>query len=149
MLKTLTALAVLAFATTVSGGILLASDDPIAARQALMKEQSRAARLAGNMVKGEAPYDPEAAAQAAATIAANAEKVPSLFPEGTDTGFDTEAHPAIWENKAGFEAIAAKLAEDARAAQQAAAQGLESFRAAFAAMANNCRSCHEEYRVKD
>jgi cytochrome c556 len=47
-----------------------------------------------------------------------------------------------------FKAAAAKAAEDARAAETAAAGGLEAFKTAFATVGENCQSCHGEFRVR-
>jgi cytochrome c556 len=71
---------------------------------------------------------------------------PFFFPDDSKTG-DTKAGPAIWEDRAGFEAAAAKLATDAKAAAEASKGGLDAFKAAFGAAAGNCKACHDEYRI--
>jgi cytochrome c556 len=78
-------------------------------------------------------------------IAANMEQFPSLFPPGSETG-DTKASAKIWEDMAGFEAAAAKLVTDAKAAEAVAADGLDAFKTAFGAVGANCGGCHEAYR---
>ena len=125
-----------------------ASADPIADRQKLMKGIADATKVSAEMVQGKTPWDAAAAKAAMATIAANAEMFPSLFPAGTETGGNTEASPKIWQAKAEFDAISAKLASTAEAAGNAADGGLDAFKPAFGAMAANCKACHQDYRVQ-
>lgn len=138
----------LALALVLPAGALIARESPIEQRQELMKMNGRSAKTAGDMVKGEVPYDADAAAEAMRTIVADMEEFPTLFPEGTETGFETEAKATIWTDRDGFEAAAAKLREEAEAAAAAAEAGLEAFQVAFNQAAQNCRACHEEYRVR-
>jgi cytochrome c556 len=121
--------------------------DPIAERQALMKENGAAAKAIFQMVQGKAPYDAAAAQAAFEKIAADMKVFPTLFPAGSDQG-KTTAAPAIWTDKAGFDAIAAKLGADAAAGAAAAANGLDAIKEPAAALGSNCQSCHEKFRVK-
>jgi cytochrome c556 len=142
IIPVLAACAAIAFTATV-----LAQADAIAERKGLMRANGAATRTASEMISGAQPYDAAAAAQAARTIAEDMDKFPMLFPEGSDQG-DTSASPAIWERMDEFKAAAAKAAEDARAAETAAAGGLEAFKTAFATVGENCQSCHGEFRVR-
>ena len=92
------------------------AQDPIAARQAAMKEIGKNYGAVNKMNRGQAPYDGAAASAAFTAIAAAASGYAALFPPGSEIGGDTEALPAIWENKADFDALAAKLEADAKAA---------------------------------
>ena len=127
-------------------GIAVGQDAPIPARQELMKMNGAAAKAASDMIKGTTPYDAVKAADAMKIIAANLEQFPSLFPPGSESGGDTKASAKIWEDMAGFEAAAAKLVADAKAAETAAADGLEAFKTAFGAVGADCGGCHEAYR---
>ena len=138
------AVAALALSTVVPAH---AADDPIAARQALMKKNGAAAKVAVDLMKGATPYDPAKAAAAMKDIADDMTVFVTLFPEGSDKG-DTAASPAIWTDMAGFKALADKTIADATAAGTAAAGGLESFKTAFAAVGGDCQSCHEKDRLK-
>lgn len=139
-------LAIAAFATAAVFAVYAnGQDNPIAAREALMKDNAQQAGIAGRMVRGENPYDAAAAAAAMTKIAQNMATFPTLFPAGSDTG-DTRALPAIWQNMADFQAHAAKLATDATAAAAAAANGKDAFTAAFGAVGQDCNSCHQLYR---
>jgi cytochrome c556 len=120
--------------------------DAISARQDIMKFNNATLKQLFPMAKGEAPLDQAAAQQALETIAANMEKFPTLFPDDSMEGGKTRALPAIWENKADFEARAAKLATDAAAAAEAAGEGQEAFAAALGEAGSNCGGCHELYR---
>ena len=65
----------------------------------------------------------------------------------TKTGGDTAALPAIWDNKADFDAKFTKFGADAKAAQ-GAVKDLDTFKAAFGGLTKNCGGCHETYRAK-
>ncbi len=145
-MRRVTSVVLAAFAVTMAlSGAVFGQDDPISVRRALMKNNAAEATIAGQMLRGEAPYDATAAAAAMTQIAANAAKIPSLFPEGSDTG-DTNALPAIWQNFPDFEAHAAALGTAATAAAAAAAQGQEAFTTAFNAVGQACGGCHQTYR---
>lgn len=119
----------------------------IETRQNIMDSMREATRAAGNMVRGETEFDAVLAELAMRTIFTAAAGVPGYFPEGTETGGDTEALPAIWENKEDFEERFAAMQADAWAAVEPAKQDLETFTPAFQAVATHCGDCHELYRL--
>jgi cytochrome c556 len=126
----------------------VAQQDPIAARKALMKANGEAAKTAGAMVKGDAPFDLAAAHKIFATFEDAAAKMPALFPDNSKTGGDTSADPKIWDNMADFKARFTKFGEDAKAAD-ASVKDLDSFKAAIGNIGkNDCGSCHQNYRIK-
>ena len=136
-----------AAAVLVAASVAIAADDPIAQRQALMKENGKATGGVGKMLKGEAPFD-LATAQAALKVYANtAAKAPALFPDTSKTGGETEALPKIWETKADFDAKFAQFGKDAAAAITAITDEA-SFKATMPGVLKNCGGCHESYRVK-
>jgi cytochrome c556 len=125
-----------------------AQSDPIAARKALMKQNGDQAKIVATMVKGDAPFDAAKAQAAFATFADAATKAPALFPETSKTGGETAALPAIWENKADFDARLVKFGVDSKAAQSAV-KDLDTFKATWGSLLkNNCGGCHEKYRQK-
>jgi cytochrome c556 len=141
-------LAIAAVAVTTFGATaVIAQQDPIAARKALMKENGAQAKVGAAMVKGEAPFDLAKAKTIFATFENAAAKMPGLFPDDSKTGHETTAAPKIWENMADFKARFAKLGTDAKAAQ-ASVKDLDSFKTAFASMGKECGACHQDYRVK-
>ena len=143
MLRTVLAVTAIAVGVTV----VAAQSDPIAARKALMKEVGAQTKTGGGMAKGDVPYDQTKAQAIFATYIDASAKVPALFPENSKTGGDTAALPAIWANKADFDARFAKFGADAKAAQ-ASVKDLDSFKGAFSGITKNCGGCHETYRAK-
>jgi cytochrome c556 len=116
-------------------------------RQEAMKAVGKSAKTAGQMLKGEVPFDPATAAELFATMHASAEKFGGLFPEDSKTGEKTEAAPAIWEKPEDFKAKLAKFDGDISAAIAAKPADLDAFKAAFQAVGANCKGCHQEFRV--
>jgi len=137
------AVAVIAFGVTA----VLAQQDPIAARKALMKANGQAAGALAKMVKGEAPFDLVTAQKSFATFEDAAAKMPALFPENSMTGGETAAAPKIWQDMADFKARFVKFGEDAKAAA-ASVKDLDTLKAAFPVFGKNCGGCHELYRIK-
>ena len=108
-------------AVAIGASVVAAQQDPIAARKALMKGIGDQNRIAGEMIDAKRPFDLNAAKTVLTTFGDNAAKMPDLFPDTSKAG-DTAALPAVWENKADFNAKMAKFSADAKAA---AAQGDE------------------------
>ena len=139
-----TVLAVTALALGMSSAF---AEDPIAARQALMKENGKQAQYGTKVMKGEEPFDLAKAKAIFAAYQNAASKVPALFPDDSKTGHDTEALPAIWEHKDDFTARFKKLGEDSKAAETKVVDEA-SFKATFPAVQKDCGGCHENYRKK-
>lgn len=138
-----TVLAVAAIALGVSA--VMAQQDPIAARRAIMKANGQAAQAGSKMVKGEEPFALDKAKKVFATYQ-DVAKAHALFPESSKEG-DTNALPAIWENKADFEARLTKLAAEAKAAEGKVTD-FDTFKAEFAEVQKNCGGCHQTYRKR-
>jgi len=143
MNRTVLAVAAIAIGITAVG----AQSDPIAARKDLMKGIGAQTKAGGGMAKGEVPYDQTKAQAIFASYIDVAAKAPNLFPPTSKTGGDTAALPAIWDNKADFEARFAKFSADAKQAQ-GNVKDLDTFKATFSAITKNCGGCHEMYRAK-
>jgi len=141
MIRTVLAVAALAIGVTA----VTAQQDPIKARQAIMKANGQQAGIGAKMVKGEEPFSLEKAKKIFATYQ-DVAKAHELFPDSSKTG-DTAALPTIWENKADFDARLTKLATEAKAAE-AKVTDLDSFKTEFAMVVKNCGGCHETYRKK-
>ena len=84
-----------------------------------------------------------------ATARQLAETFGDLFPEGSETGFDTEAKSTIWTDRAGFDKALAEFKQQADAAVAANPQTLAELQPAAGAVFKTCKSCHEGYRVDD
>jgi len=121
-------------------------------RQVLMKEMGAKTSVVNAFIKegkGTAA-DVEAAAK---TVAADAGKIPSLFPEGT--GLDkvkdplTGAKPEIWTDRAKFEAAAKTLADEAAKLADIAKSGnKDEIAAQFGKVGAACGTCHTSFRQK-
>jgi cytochrome c556 len=138
-------------AAGVSAGVSAQAQDKMMAmkdRVALMKENGKNLGPIGKTVKGEMAADYAALAANAAAIRDNAMKLKDMFPEGSGGG-ESRALPAIWENKADFNASLVKLASAADAfAKEAATGSMADLKASFGAIAGNCAGCHKSYRAE-
>jgi cytochrome c556 len=129
-----------------AGSAVLAQTDVIAERKGIMRGNGAAARTGTQIVRGEVPYDQARARQVFDGIAAGMTRFPDLFPETSKTGGETKASPRIWEDMAGFRAVAAKIVTEAREAS-AATTDQASFQANFQKVSANCQTCHQTYRL--
>jgi cytochrome c556 len=142
MKRIVLAVAVVALGVTA----VVAQSDPIAARKALMKENGKQSGIARAMIEGKEPFDLAKAKTVLANFAAASEKGKNLWPDNSKAG-DTASLPAIWENKADFDAKLAKLSADAKA-KDAGVKDLDSFKAAMGDIGKDCGGCHNTYRKK-
>jgi len=118
MIRTVLAVAsVAAIALGVSAA--LAQQDPVKERKALMKEMGQQAKIGGDMIKGDAPFDLQKAHKIFATVETNAAKAPALFAQKVldePTADDPyTADPKIWDRIDDFKARLASLGDDAKA----------------------------------
>jgi cytochrome c556 len=143
MIRIVLTIAVLAFGATV----LVAQTDPIAARRALMKANGDQSKVATEMLEAKRPFNLDEAKKVFASFAEAGQKAPALFPDTSKTGGDTAALPAIWENKADFDAKLAKFASESKAAADAT-KDLDSFKVQVTEVRKNCGGCHQTYRKK-
>lgn len=135
-------------AVLLAPALVSAQDDPIAQRQSIMEDVGDATRAGVPMARGQAPFDLETARNVFAVYVDAAERMPDLFPEGTETGGDTRALPAIWDEKAAFVALFEEWGE-ASAAGLEATTDLAPFQAALGTATESCRACHTDYRAPD
>jgi cytochrome c556 len=85
----------------------------------------------------------------ARTLGRWARTLPSLFPAGTNLAA-SHALPAVWSDRAGFEAKAAAYAGAATALAAAAQSGdRAAFLARWGDVATACSACHDSYRAPD
>jgi len=134
-------------ALTISG----AGADIIDDRQDIMKERGGAMRVLGPIAQGQQPFDAETVLAELEKLNENAlgEDIMEYFPEGTETGGDTRAEPAIWEDTEAFVEIETTYAANLQTAVDAAPQDLDGFRAVFGPVAAQCGSCHERFRTEE
>ena len=132
--------AILAFAMTT------ASADPIADREAYMKENGRLVGAVAAVVKGEKPFDAAEVLASLEALNAHAQEFDAakLFPAGSE---GEEASPAIWTDQAGFEAAATKFKDATAAAVTAAPQHVDALRATVGEIGGSCSGCHKAFRI--
>ena len=125
----------------------------------LTPEQIVAARQSAYILSGGAFASMKAAAEAGADVhslvfparalARWARTLPTMFPAGTNLP-SSHALPAVWSDRAGFEARAAAYAEAARLLAEAAQSGdRAAFLAQWTAVRATCGACHDAFRHSD
>jgi cytochrome c556 len=143
MRQTLTLMAVAALA---SGGLsrTARAADPVHDRQEAMKGVGDAMKALAAIAKKETPFDSTVVTRKAWIIADNLKLASTLFPAGSGGG-ESRAKPEIWTDGADFE----KGLKDAHAAAVVLQSVTDeaSFGPAQAALAVNCKSCHDKYRL--
>lgn len=139
--------------STVSAIFLLstlsATAGPIEDRQAKMKTVGKSIGVVAKMAKGETDFDAAASLQAFVDMKNAADGYEELFPEGSETGGDTEASPKIFSDRAGFEAEQAKFEGTLVKVAAAAPADIGELRASLGMVGASCQSCHQGYRVKN
>jgi cytochrome c556 len=132
---------------------VLAADDPIAVRQALMRNNGSAAAVSGAIMKNELPYNPAVGRAAVNAMAATAAAVGDFFPEGTADAARSEASPKIWEDMAGFQAALERFQTAVASAVEASGRDgppdAAAFTAAMQPVLQTCSNCHDTYRLEN
>jgi len=130
-----------------SVGAVVAQSDPVKEREDLMKGNQKGADTVVAMMMGKAPYDAKAVDAAFQQWADTAQKLPGLFPEGSQRGGDNRASPKIWVNKKDFDAKAAAFGKAVANTRAKAIASLDGLRAAIPVVGDGCDNCHKEYRL--
>ena len=126
------------------------ASETIAARQANFKKIGGATKAIKDELGGSA--DKAKIAAAAKTIATVARAQAKLFPSGTgpSSGVKTDALPAIWTQRATFDAALGKLVAEADKLAAVARTGdAAAMGAQFRAVGGTCKSCHDQFRLDD
>ena len=126
-----------------------AGDTPQEVRHELMEGVGDAAKPVGMMLKGEREFDAAVVMESLQTWSLAAADFGDLFPEGSETGYDTEARETIWTDRDGFNEHLVTFADAVNAAIAANPQDLEALKAATGPVFKACKACHEDYRVED
>jgi cytochrome c556 len=126
----------------------MAADDPVASRQVMMKNVGASVGALGKMAKGEIEFDALAAELALRVVNTASMGYGELFPEGSEAGGETEAAPAIWSNRDGFNAEIVKLQTATSAAVAAPPTSGEELGQALNSLGAVCKSCHEGFRIE-
>ena len=104
-------------------------------------------RYLGGIMRGRAEFDPERVNEIGAEISASATEFTTLFPDESQGDPQSKAGPAIFTDREGFEAMAARLAK--AGVTLAAMEDDENFSAALSELSGTCQACHDAYRVSN
>jgi len=126
-----------------------AADSPQETRNELMEGVGDAAKPVGKMLKGERTFDAAIVMKSFRTWSNAAGIFGDLFPEGSESGYETEAKDSIWSDREGFNARLAAFGEAADAAIEASPQDLATLEAAAGPVFKECKGCHKDYRIED
>jgi cytochrome c556 len=129
---------------------------PTPAERAIEYRQAVYKIVAGNfgpltqVAQGKADFNADAARKNASRLAQIAGFVGDAFPDISKEG-KTRALPAIWSNRAEFDKLVKDLNEHTKTlsdvVENSSSAGTE-FKAAVAAVGNDCKTCHEKFRSK-
>jgi len=104
----------------------------------------------GEVLQGRASYESADVPKSASRVAFLAGLLNEAFPDNSASG-DTKARPEIWSNRADFDKRVKDFQDHSAALVQVAAReksGSDAFKAAAAAVGQDCKGCHENYKVK-
>jgi cytochrome c556 len=165
-MKKTTRVALIALATA-AGSIALAQAQPAPAAGAAPSGPTSAERaieyrqavykiVAGNfqplaqVAQGKAEFNAETAAKNAQRLAQIATFIGDAYPDISKEG-KTRALPAVWTNRAGFDALVKDLVTHTKnlsdVVENSSSAG-DELKAAVAAVGNDCKSCHDKFRSK-
>ena len=142
---------VLVFCTlglAIPGMAAWAGDSPQERRHHLMEDAKEAAKPVALMLREEQEFDAAIAMASFETWRNVAAQFGDLFPEGSDTGYDTEARDTIWTDREGFDSVLAAWSEAIDAAIAAQPQSLDALQPVAGDIFKQCKACHDEYRIE-
>jgi cytochrome c556 len=119
-------------------------------RQAVLKVVGWNIGPMGAMARELIPWDDALFARNAQRIAWMVTMIPDAFRADTRSHeLETEALPVIWEDFARFEELAANAQRSAERLVEVAGGGdQDAARQAIGALTDDCRACHDSFRVK-
>ena len=109
-------------------------------------------RPLGEVVKGNVPYDPAEVQKRAARVAFLGGLLDEAFPDASNLGEPySKAKAEVWSDHAGFDKKLKDFQAHAATLVQVSAtekSATDAFKTAFAAVGQDCKGCHETYKVK-
>lgn len=124
----------------------------IDARKAVFTLIGQNCRNLGEVVKGNAAFDATDVQKRANRIALLSEFLNDTFPDISNLGEpDTKTKAEAWTGKADFTKQVKAFQDHASAlvtVSTAEKSNSEAFKTAFGALAQDCKSCHDTYRIK-
>jgi cytochrome c556 len=129
---------------------------PTPAERAIEYRQAVYKVVAGNfqplaqVAQGKADFNAETATKNAQRLAQIATFIGDAYPDISKEG-KTRALPAVWTNRAGFDALVKDLVTHTKSlsdvVENSSSAG-DELKAAVAAVGNDCKSCHDKFRSK-
>ena len=128
-------------------------------RMDMMETMGQSMKSLASMIQGEEIYRAERIQQLAKEVGGHGSStLTALFPEGSDHA-PSEALPVIWQDWSRFSGLADELSAAAEDLESSATQvqdgsigtsliGQSPVGVAYVRLANNCRTCHQEFRQK-
>lgn len=119
-------------------------------RQAVLKVVGWNVGPMGAMARDLVPWDDALFLRSAQRVAWMTTMIPDAFRADTRAHqLETEALPVIWEDFARFEELAANAQRSAERLVEVAGGGdRDAARQAIGALIDDCKACHESFRVK-
>lgn len=106
----------------------------------------------GNVLKGSAPYDAAAIQKSIDRVVFLSGLLDEAFPENSNLGDpETKAKADIWTNRADFDKKEKDFQIHVLALQkvnETEKGATEAFKTAAAAVGQDCKACHDDYRLK-
>lgn len=124
----------------------VSAGNPVEDRQATMKHVGQTMKESSAFTAAATPFDAAKVKSLMDAVSADAKKLKGLYPANSATDPKTEADPKIWQNRADFDKRLAEMGSLALAAEKA--KDADSFKPAFKALGDTCKSCHDVYRMK-
>lgn len=125
--------------------------EQIEARQGQLEKVGDAFKAIVDQLKADSP-DIAIIQEAAAVVPEATQGMADWFPEGSgpESGVETDALPAIWENMTDFQEKVVNM-QEAAATLNTAAQGgdMAAIGEAFKNTGGTCKACHDDYRLDD
>ncbi len=124
------------------------SDDVIAARQAGFDLQQGV--MAAMKATVDAGGSVKPLTDGAKGLSSWGHVIPTMFPEGTETGHNTKAKKEVWSDRAGFEKDAVNFYQAAdKLVTLAEADDKAGFAAQYKEVGGACGACHRAYRERN
>jgi cytochrome c556 len=147
MMRTVVALGTL----LLSVSAVMAQQDQVDKTQLAMKSNLKSALTLLDMVKGKGPYNQAAVTAALLELEDVGKRFPALFPDsikGLKPKGDYYASDKVWTDRKGFESHAASFAKVVGEAK-GKIKDLDTLKATFPSVNDECKGCHETYRIKN
>jgi cytochrome c556 len=127
---------------------LFAQDTDLLKRQAAMKVVKEQVGLLAPMALGKSNFDSFLAEAALSELLLAVEPFNQYFSQLPDNSSKTEASPDIWTNKKDFELLNTLFIADIQNAIDRESTTAKELKEEFFLITNNCKSCHQKYRIK-